>query len=244
MFISAAADDAGLRPTEFRVLAHICRRAGDGQCWAAASSIAETCRINLKTARQAIANLERLGWVKSQKRTGQTTVLIPTIPPDSDSGTPTNPIPYPKEYPTQSNTPHPTQSNTHPPTQLNTHEGNPIRIPQKDTQPDLLTVDTFLDTLWKSFPAKSRERSSKTQLATAWQKAKTPPSEEIIASARKWASCEDWTKQNGQFAPGAHLWVKNRKWEIEPTPNQINQPRSTNDQFNFKPGRNGLRSFD
>ena len=130
MMIMSQVDEAGLSPVEFRVLAHICRRSGDGECWAAVKTIAATCRINVKSARKALAQLERSGWIECRKRTGQTSVLIPKM----GIATPTNPIPYPMQYPTQSDTHHPYQSDTGGSTQSDTPKGNPRRNPKKVTQ--------------------------------------------------------------------------------------------------------------
>jgi hypothetical protein len=75
----------------------------------------------------------------------------------------------------------------------------------------------IIKTLWSIFPAKSRDRSSKAKLADQWRKLKAKPDEQTITeSLTKWASCHEWTKDGGQFAPGAHLWIKERKWESDP----------------------------
>jgi hypothetical protein len=130
MFIHSSIDEAGLSPVAFRVLAHICRRAGEGNCWAAAKTISETCRINIKSARKAVAELERMGWIEVQKRAGQTSVLIPKM----NGQTLPNPIPYPIQYPTQMDAGGSTQSDTQGSTQMDTHEGIPIRDTNKGTQ--------------------------------------------------------------------------------------------------------------
>jgi hypothetical protein len=70
--------------------------------------------------------------------------------------------------------------------------------------------------LWQSFPPKSRERSSKKKINDEWRKAKNkPPMCEVIAKVKAWGNGEDWKKDNGQYAPGAHLWIKDRKWESD-----------------------------
>ena len=75
----------------------------------------------------------------------------------------------------------------------------------------------IIKTLWSIFPAKSRDRSSKAKLAQEWRKLKAKPDEQTVTeSLTKWASCHEWTKDGGQFAPGAHLWIKERKWESDP----------------------------
>ena len=121
---SSAVDDADLSPVEFRVLAHICRRAGDGDCWAGTKSVAKVCRVNLKTARKAVSVLVEKGWVKSMTRNGQTTVFTPCFPDQKTVATLPKPIPYPIGYPP----PYPIR---YPPPYPIRY---PRRVPNKDTQ--------------------------------------------------------------------------------------------------------------
>jgi hypothetical protein len=94
----------------------------------------------------------------------------------------------------------------------------------------------IIKNLWSIFPAKSRDRSSKAKLAQEWRKLKAKPDEQTVTdSLVKWASCHEWTKDGGQFVPGAHLWLKDRKWESEPiSANAPNQFRGTNEALSLK----------
>jgi hypothetical protein len=75
----------------------------------------------------------------------------------------------------------------------------------------------LIENIWPIFPPMSRNRSSKAKLEKAWSITRQKPAEpQLIESLRKWATCHDWTREGGQFAPGAHIWVKDRKWESEP----------------------------
>ncbi len=94
----------------------------------------------------------------------------------------------------------------------------------------------IVENLWRLFPPNSRLRSSKFKLHEQWRKIKAKPDEQTVTeSLTKWASCHEWTKDGGQFAPGAHLWIKDRKWESEPiTTNAPNQFRGTNETLSLK----------
>lgn len=89
---------------------------------------------------------------------------------------------------------------------------------------DLLSADgreesypPIVETLWSIFPPQSRNRSSKHKLYDALKKTRPIPLDgTIIESAHKWSTCHEWTKDGGQYAPGCHIWVKDRKWESEP----------------------------
>lgn len=76
----------------------------------------------------------------------------------------------------------------------------------------------IIESLWSMFPPMSRTRSSKKLLQGEWNRARPKPTpEKVIESLAKWALCLDWTRDGGRFAQGAHLWIKARKWESEPT---------------------------
>jgi len=69
LFIHSDLDDAGLSPAEFRVLAHLSRRAGkDGICHPGIRSIAETCGVSVNSARKAIEALEEKRFIVTAKR--------------------------------------------------------------------------------------------------------------------------------------------------------------------------------
>jgi len=79
------------------------------------------------------------------------------------------------------------------------------------------TDDGFLESVWKTTTAQSRERSSKKKLAEAWAKTRTKPDEAtVLRVLGLWTKCHSWTKDGGQYAPAIHRWVQDRKWESEP----------------------------
>jgi DNA-binding Lrp family transcriptional regulator len=68
-FIPAWLDDAGLTPIQFRVLAHLHRRAGKrGRCWPGSTSIAKACRISEDSLWPAVKSLEERGFLRREKR--------------------------------------------------------------------------------------------------------------------------------------------------------------------------------
>jgi hypothetical protein len=70
LFIHSDLDDAGLSPAEFRVLAHLSRRAGkNGICEPGIRSISQTCELSINTIRNAIAGLEKRRFIVASKRT-------------------------------------------------------------------------------------------------------------------------------------------------------------------------------
>jgi hypothetical protein len=83
-FIHSFLDEAGLNSSEFRAMAHVCRRAGDPEtprgCYASVASIAAICHLSEKTVRSALKSLVSLGWLREVKRPGKSTEYFPQFP--------------------------------------------------------------------------------------------------------------------------------------------------------------------
>lgn len=91
-----------------------------------------------------------------------------------------------------------------------------------------------LSKLWDSSPRKSRARSSKKEILTAWKSVRVvdrPDEATLLSAMEAWKKSEDWTKDNGQFVQGVHLWVRNRKWEALPETNRRSRKLSNEEGF-------------
>lgn len=80
LFVHSTLDDYPLTPEEFRVYAHISRRAGSGQAWPKVESVAQVCRMHPDTARRCLHALTHYGMIKAQQRRGFTTLYTITTP--------------------------------------------------------------------------------------------------------------------------------------------------------------------
>ncbi len=159
-FIPSTLDDYGLDPFEFRVYSHIARRAGSGECWEAIDNIAACCKMNVKTARKAIALLSLAGLITQAPRQGKTNSiklthsrgwvkssdldLIREKLTPTKSGTPTRRYPTP----TKSGTP-PLPSGGTPPLPNQVPKGTPIKgipegTPIKEERKDFFFEDASL----------------------------------------------------------------------------------------------------
>jgi DNA-binding MarR family transcriptional regulator len=78
LFIHSELDDAGLKPSEFRVYAHLSRRAGKGRAYPGIDSISAVCRINKTTAIEAIKHLESMGMIEVNRIKGVRNVYVLT----------------------------------------------------------------------------------------------------------------------------------------------------------------------
>lgn len=71
IFIHSELDDAGLTPAEFRVYAHIARRAGSDGAYPGIDSMAEVCRLAKATVIDAVRMLESRKMIFVKREEGQ-----------------------------------------------------------------------------------------------------------------------------------------------------------------------------
>ena len=67
IWVHSALDDLGLKSAEFRVYAHLARRAGRGVAWPSITSIAHVCRLSRRTVMGALFSLRQRGLVQIQR---------------------------------------------------------------------------------------------------------------------------------------------------------------------------------
>ncbi|MCC5604314.1 helix-turn-helix domain-containing protein [Nostoc favosum] len=80
VFIPGFFDDYPLESSEFRLYAHIQRRAGVSGCFESIPKMAKHCYIALKTAKNAIKLLLAAGMIEIQERIGTTNIYTLTPP--------------------------------------------------------------------------------------------------------------------------------------------------------------------
>ncbi|MFN6498110.1 MAG: helix-turn-helix domain-containing protein [Nostoc sp. DedQUE01] len=81
VFIPGFFNDYPLEPSEFRLYAHIQRRAGTIGCFESIPNMAKHCYMALKTAKNAIKLLLAAGMIEIQERLGTTNIY--TLTPNS-----------------------------------------------------------------------------------------------------------------------------------------------------------------
>jgi len=107
-------------------------------------------------------------------------------------------------------------------------ETTPKKKPTGEYPPKLIE-------LWDMFPPMARTRSSKADFWTQYRQATNkPPHADLVRSVALWTRCDEWTKNNGQFAPGAHHFFKNRKWESEPVMYSPTRQKGTIENIQLK----------
>lgn len=86
LIIPAWLDEAGLRPSAFRVYCRIARRAGrkdgNGECFERLEQMAAGCQLRRATVQKALRELNELGLIEAEPRQGRTTIYrIASDPP-------------------------------------------------------------------------------------------------------------------------------------------------------------------
>ncbi len=103
LYVHSELDDYGLTAHEFRLYAHLARRAGKDGAWPSVDSMAEKCRMNRDTVYRCLKRLKELNLVRSIERPGTTNVYVLTARSqwkDNDGG-----VSEKEGYPLKSDTP-------------------------------------------------------------------------------------------------------------------------------------------
>lgn len=212
--IPAALDEAGLTATEFRVLAHLYRRAGaKGYSNTSAAGIAKTCDLSRRTVISVLAKLENRGAIARKHGRG----LIPTqfIQPLSAWTKP-----YAKSAPVQNLH----QCKSGPSTRANT-----VPQPVQDLHPKEIIERNSLEgnagtmsageypsafiAFWEAYP----KRVGKAAALKAWSKIDNRNDDAILAAIAWQVQQPDWLKEAGRFIPHPATWLYGRRWEDEQT---------------------------
>ncbi len=98
--INSALDDSDLNPIEFRVYAHLCRRANDElRAWGSQKDIAKHCKVSVDSVGRALKALEDKGYLEQEprfrddgSRTSNGIILLGLPTPPTRTNTPTPPL--------------------------------------------------------------------------------------------------------------------------------------------------------
>lgn len=96
--------------------------------------------------------------------------------------------------------------------------------PTKNTKK--VSYSEEVEIIWAQTPRMGRQRSSKKNLQNAWDATNPKPEiEKILSSLEDYKKTHDWKKNNGEYVGGIHIWVKDRKWEVDI---DLSQPPQSN----------------
>lgn len=148
IFIHSTLDDAGLDPKEFRIFAHLSRRASSGVAWPSVKTMGEVCCISQSRVRLALKTLTERGFVTCEERAGRT-YLWTINPPEKWIAVVLTPV--------KSDSPTPITSDS-PPLSLLIAEGNPVRQSiEGNPLPACLDTPEFRDA-WATWEQHRKEK--------------------------------------------------------------------------------------
>lgn len=102
-----------------------------------------------------------------------------------------------------------------------------VRGKERVTSEDLLMDEAF-SRFWENYPRKV----AKQMALKAWSKVKYQEIDQILTSLERFKTCDDWTRDGGQFIPHPATWLNGRRWEDEiTTKTGRNIPTDKNDPY-------------
>lgn len=90
---------------------------------------------------------------------------------------------------------------------------NTLVEPQADSTPQPEYSDAF-KAFWNAYPRPGRRRSGRDKCYSVWKKQGfESKAQAIMVALSKWKRYPEWTKDEGEFVPGAHIWLKDGRWK-------------------------------
>lgn len=94
-----------------------------------------------------------------------------------------------------------------------------LELESESQELGITKTNDLLEEFWQLMPSTSRNRSTKSKVKSAWQrikKSEKPTPDAFLDSVRAWIESDDWQRDGGKFVQGAHLYIKDKKWESLP----------------------------
>ena len=205
IFVHSMLDDAGLSANEFRVYAHIARRAGCGMAFPAVASIADVCRIHKDTVWAVLRSLEERGMVVRIARTGASNVYRLTDPKawthPSDSATGKEGAPEMEGWGAPEN-------KGCPPPETEGHEGTPHKEIQRRTS----TTRNEAESIYQAYPRKVGKLAALKAIEKAL---KVSDAAVILASVQRFAAQVKTERTEERFIPHPSTWFNAGRWMDE-----------------------------
>jgi len=96
----------------------------------------------------------------------------------------------------------------------------------KERTKETTIESVYFQNFWNAYPKKVGKGAA----LKAWKKIKSPKEIlDLILIALEWQkTCDQWTKENGQFIPHPATYLNQQRWEDEPDGNRKIRTRSSN----------------
>jgi hypothetical protein len=223
----------GLSEFEKRLCVRLMRLAGPKTwCWATTGWLAEQLGKSRRMVVYAIARLAAEKYLRRERRGARGTVFRFLWRPEyetsqSDSGGMEQSIAQPAKLRNElrrncaMGCAGIAQSIAHLYNTKNTINTNKSARASENSEPDGFDASELFERIWTRHPKKVKRYLAAQALVQALTEAPDP---EALAGRierihEAWSKTEDWTKQNGRYAPQLHHWLIEKRWlDGEPAP--------------------------
>jgi len=193
-----------LGPSALGIYVYLSRRANrDGEAWPSYDTIARDCGVQRRWAMKVVATLVDGGWIEvipQQDRRGGHAANRYRLPHQIALFTPSEP---PSEPPGEQPG---GLASVVPIRQVKNEEE------KKNGEKERGVVPAGFSAFWSAYPH-CRQRSVKSEALKVWQaKALEPITDRILEVLERCEANPDWTKQGGEFVPGAQRWLRTEPW--------------------------------
>jgi hypothetical protein len=107
--------------------------------------------------------------------------------------------------------------------------------PETETERETETEQDGFDSFWQAYPSTPR-KAAKEKCRKLWARQTLINQKDVImAGLEFWKASKDWTKNDGQFICGPHVWLNERRWEIAGTVKPSSDPYANCDPFGLMP---------
>lgn len=214
LFVHSDVDDFGLNPQEFRIYAHLARRADRKMiAFPHVQTIAEHCLIGRTKTIEALASLAQRGMIEKRKYEGfQNRAYYVITPREQWKNPPESLESSGDELSSKVHVANLESSGDELSLyrEEDPYEGDPEHMSDPLEKRPIRTKTEITRPLWLATTKEGRGRSSQFKVGRAWSALKKkPPLEEVLKCLEAWARTKAW--QEG-FAPGLHRWIADRKF--------------------------------
>ncbi len=88
---------------------------------------------------------------------------------------------------------------------------------------------------WQAYPSHRRKTGQDKCLRLWLRMGLGSISDKVMQGLEWWKSCKDWTKDNGEYICGPHVWLNEARWEVCTKQNKSADPYAHCDPFNLMP---------
>jgi len=211
IFIHSELDDYQLTPQEFRVYAHLSRRAGiKNTAWPSIAGMSDVCKIGKRQIIESIKALEAINMIRAERKLGEKTVYFLTAKSDwiemTDEIRASCRYDGPEDVPIPHGNQFPTGTGTHSPRE---HEGNPLEGNPK------IDISEMVLKIYKDYPKKVGKNFALKAIRRAVLVEGGEKIQRLTADYARAVSL--WPEADHKFIPHPATWYNQGRYDDDQT---------------------------